>query len=54
VADGMPLNPVRVMAVLGGATGDERRASMFIVGPLVGDSSRSRRDDNLCNGVACD
>lgn len=52
MADGKPLNRELVVAVFGGGTGDETRASMFTVCPLGGDSSRSTREDSLLNGVA--
>lgn len=38
------------VAGIGDGTGDVTRASMLIVGPLLGDSSRSRREDNLIKG----
>lgn len=43
----MALNGLRVAAMFGVVTGDVTRASMFIVEPSGGDSSRSRREDSL-------
>ena len=52
MADGNLLKRDPPTAVFGGGTGDEIRASMFTVGPLEGDSSRSSREDSLLSGVA--
>lgn len=51
IAEGMALKWPCGVAVFDGWIGDDTRVSMFIVGPLVGDSSRSSREDNLIIGV---
>ena len=40
------------MIELGGATGEDTRASILDCAPSEGDSSRSSSDDSLASGVA--
>lgn len=50
MGDDMALKRPKVVAGIGDGTGDVTRASMLSVGPLRGDSSRSRREDKLFRG----
>ncbi len=50
MGEDMALKRPGVMGGIGEGIGDVTRASMFIVGPLLGDSSRSRREDSLFTG----
>ncbi len=43
----MAFNMPCAVTAIGDKGGNVMRASIFIVGPLVGDSSRSRREDSL-------